>query len=439
MKEEKNIDRLFQETMKDLEAVPSSRVWAGIESKLQKKKRRVIPIWWLSGGVAALLIVSLFLFPFENDDPIKNKINPKEIITTTPEVPVKKVDTSNVNKPFIPSIIKENEVIVARKKSTENTSVTIAEKITPYSPKRDRNKVKEKITSQKGKKGFGEKIIPEHNITNTLLDSIQKTKKENKAKPLFPKKDFIASLNKDSITIKDVSEKWSVTPVFAVLNSSSFSGSSPISTPMEGNSSFSYGVKVNYKINSKWTIQSGVHLQKMSYSTRNSSTVPSASGISAINSVNVKKGVNKFAFGANGLSEVSSSHSEGLMMWLTNDEAVLNQSFDYIELPVEIKYNVISGKNLSASIVTGFSSLFLSSNRINVETENYSQGLGEATNLNSINFSGNFGIDLDYYFNKNWTININPMVKAQLNTFSENSNGFMPYSIGIYSGIKYSF
>ncbi len=59
MKERKNIDRLFQEKLKDFEAVPPENLWENIAEKLKekKKKRRVIPIWWKLSGVAAIFIL----------------------------------------------------------------------------------------------------------------------------------------------------------------------------------------------------------------------------------------------------------------------------------------------------------------------------------------------------------------------------------------------
>lgn len=78
MKEQKNIDRLFQERFKDFEAHPSPEVWAKIKDRLdQKKKRKVIPLWWKLGGAAALLALLFFVgnlyfapssnFPQKND------------------------------------------------------------------------------------------------------------------------------------------------------------------------------------------------------------------------------------------------------------------------------------------------------------------------------------------------------------------------------------
>jgi hypothetical protein len=57
MKEKKHIDRLFNERFKDFEASPPPEVWDRIKAKLKEEEedRKIIPIWWKLGGVAALL------------------------------------------------------------------------------------------------------------------------------------------------------------------------------------------------------------------------------------------------------------------------------------------------------------------------------------------------------------------------------------------------
>ncbi|HEY0090988.1 MAG TPA: hypothetical protein VGB43_00755, partial [Flavobacterium sp.] len=63
MTERKNIDRLFQEKFKDFEVDPPEQAWENIEAELQKKerKRRVIPLWFRLGGIAAALIIGIFI------------------------------------------------------------------------------------------------------------------------------------------------------------------------------------------------------------------------------------------------------------------------------------------------------------------------------------------------------------------------------------------
>ena len=119
----------------------------------------------------------------------------------------------------------------------------------------------------------------------------------------------------------------------------------------------------------------------------------------------------------------------------------LNQEYGYIEVPLEMKYSLTNGK-LGVSLIGGFSTLFLNSNSVFVETSQFSSELGEARNLNAIDFSGNFGFDVDYSINKHLYINISPMLKIYTNTFSdnyENSDNFKPYLFGIYTGLNYRF
>jgi hypothetical protein len=63
MRERKNIERLFQEKFKDFEATPNPLVWENIACKLeskQHKKRGVLPFWYKTAGVAAILLIGFF-------------------------------------------------------------------------------------------------------------------------------------------------------------------------------------------------------------------------------------------------------------------------------------------------------------------------------------------------------------------------------------------
>ena len=55
-------------------------MWDNIAASLDKKhkKRRILPIWWQLGGVAAVFIIGIFLFLPKEDLP-----NSNEIITNT--------------------------------------------------------------------------------------------------------------------------------------------------------------------------------------------------------------------------------------------------------------------------------------------------------------------------------------------------------------------
>lgn len=97
MNEKKDLDRLFQEKFKDFEVAPPEFVWDNIQEILQeKKKRRVIPIWFKLSGVAALLILSgllATLFFNESDNPVNanpvvidnNTTSPADALKASPD------------------------------------------------------------------------------------------------------------------------------------------------------------------------------------------------------------------------------------------------------------------------------------------------------------------------------------------------------------------
>jgi hypothetical protein len=74
-----------------------------------------------------------------------------------------------------------------------------------------------------------------------------------------------------------------------------------------------------------------------------------------------------------------------------------------------------------------------------LESDNLVTEMGEANNVNSLNFSANVGMGLNYEFAPKLQLNIEPVLKYQLNTFSKTAGDFRPYSIGVYSGITFKF
>jgi hypothetical protein len=393
----KNIDRLFQEKLKDYEVSPPNKVWSGIENNLTvlPQKRR-IPIWAKFASIAALLLLfisigAIYLVPTNNFTENLFKVTPSTNST------VKNI--TDTLKPF--------------ESATEQA--TIAKKVINH-------KEKLQISAEKPIDNII-KVDENTSITDnaTTTKSLPKYLPDTKNLPL-PKK------SKNKITKSNVdNSKFTVATIFAPIYMSSFGEGSGIdnqfkNNPSSGNSSYSYGVKVAYQLNKKFTLQSGVNLINLGITTNNVFITP---GVSAV-----------------GLSNISSSPNLGKSTKSSKDElnttGSLNQVFGYVEIPVEVKYNVTNGK-FGVNLVGGFSTLLLNRDEIFVETSDYTQSLGASNNLRSINFSGNFGVDIDYLIRKNLYLNVSPMFKVQTNTFSKNSGSLLPYYLGVYTGINYKF
>lgn len=111
----------------------------------------------------------------------------------------------------------------------------------------------------------------------------------------------------------------------------------------------------------------------------------------------------------------------------------MSQHLGYLEVPLELDYALIDRK-FGLNLVGGFSSLFLLDNSVTLNSGDLTTEVGEANNINNVNFSTNVGFGVNYKFTPTIQLNVEPVFKYQLNTFSEVSGDFRPFTIGVYSG-----
>jgi hypothetical protein len=425
-----NIDKLFKEQLKTLMVTPNKKVWENIEGKLKKKKRRSLPILWFSSGIAALFLLGIFLFSYSNDAVQNKKTDSKQIITTKIKKSIKSIEKIE-DSLFLKNKRNENILVADKSKIRRKNKIKLEKKTV-----RDKNPEKKR---KKDQLTFAENTLEKNKLITSFFtlkrDSVE-DKRIKKRSEKFKKVDLNQYLKtKDSVLIKiSTKNKWSVTPVFAVLNSNSFSNRSPIDEKLtsstKGENTLSYGLKVAYKINNKWSIQSGIHLQEIRFTNNRILVSVADESLNAFNNGSL------FSFNENSNNNFDAFGNSTLTVLSLNGN--LSQNYGYLEIPLEVKYKFISSSKVNSQIVIGFSSLFLNKNEINLSTESFTNTV-HANNLNNINFSSNIGFDVNFVLSEKWSLNLNPMFKTQLNTFNGNSNGFSPFNIGFYSGIKYQF
>jgi hypothetical protein len=197
--------------------------------------------------------------------------------------------------------------------------------------------------------------------------------------------------------------------------------------------SISFGIGVHYAVSKNTVIRTGVNKVVLGYNTNN---VLYSTGLAANNLENIKyssRNVIKFV-NDNVYSLLSTSEKEIQSTNIGN----LNQKIGYYELPIEVSYALLD-KKFGINLIGGFSTLFLNKNVISLESSQSNIVLGEAKNLSQINFSSNIGVGFQYKLAKSFQVKVEPIVKYQLNTFSNNASNFKPLYIGLYSGVIYGF
>ncbi|WP_293305904.1 hypothetical protein [Pedobacter sp. UBA5917] len=100
---DKDFDQLFKDTFADAEVTPSRDLWSNIQSEIAPKKKRIIPIYWLSAA-AVLLIATIGILVYQQQDTVvsggkKLAGNAIEKVKPVVEVPIVKDSVHAVIEP----------------------------------------------------------------------------------------------------------------------------------------------------------------------------------------------------------------------------------------------------------------------------------------------------------------------------------------------------
>lgn len=485
--QQKKIDELFQEKFLNFKEVPSKKVWRAIESSLDKKKRtRMLPIWWQWSGIAAVLALGFFLFSPLMDSPPGEGIlvDTQDTLENTTEGPIDSTAIHAVKKAKAASgALVESSATKAAEATTTSQASLAKEKIIPASHKssvpssdntaKNQQVIADANTAEKNSslkntapfKTIADKTgIPEQNPTrSTLVLSVDSTKTKNDRNHLERKNvlaansvtnekkslfDAIAKQEEEELQ-KRAGTKWSAGPSIAPVYFNALGKGSPIHSifvpnSKSGNINFSYGVSVAYEVSKKLTIRSGIHKVDYGFDTEDVSFSSSLNAISSngqlasidyaptSNSliISSKKVISEKFSTANTAADVTAKSAAR--------EGFMSQQLGYLELPVELNYALFD-KKFGVNLIGGVSSLFLIDNAVSLTAGELTTEIGEANNINELNFSANMGLGFNYKFSPKLRFNLEPIFKYQLNTFSEINGTFRPYSVGVYSGINFSF
>jgi len=146
MKEQKNIERLFQEKFKDFEVLPPQDSWHIIASRLgeKKKKKRIVPFWiQLSGIAASLFIVVSLIWNFSGESDTTEVPNSDDTVVNTESSKI------NSNNSDIASPIKE-AVVYDSKINEQNIDKKAKNSTNQYNEK----SIDEKLVNSKFKNNF---------------------------------------------------------------------------------------------------------------------------------------------------------------------------------------------------------------------------------------------------------------------------------------------
>ncbi len=498
----KNIDQLFKQRLQGMESTPPPAVWANIQEELghNKRDRKVIPLWWKLGGVAAALVL-LFavsnMFISENpdnhilnDDSLVNEVETKfnsqktnddykqektliEEVKTDSEFNNTVINSQNTNVANKPLVNKDaflpKKDVLKTKKHLINSSV--ANIVTTNT----NNTLQKNITIANSKSNIAKNTIAKNNPVSNQITTVVKGNESNIVKDVIAVKegvvitesnklkeeleeDKIIDTEKESIfdaideqkeavakTTDDMpADRWAISPNVAPVYYNTLRQGSSIDPSFSDNTqngevNMSYGINVSYALSPRLTVRSGVSSVNLSYATGGLDLATGDASV-ALQAVTFNDtGIVVTAVDQGALNNVEAgSPFEKLTKKSTSGDVSLTQNISYTEIPAELTYALVN-KKLGINLIGGFSTLLLGNNEVSVTANDFENVLGEANNLSDVSFSTNVGLGLSYQLSRKFKFNVEPMFKYQLNPYTDNSVQFKPYYVGVYSGLSFKF
>lgn len=432
MKEKKYIDRLYQEKFRDFEAAPRDAVWKNIEEKLREKEKRrraAVPLWYRYAGVAALLAFLLMLgdwfLPVAPSASIANEET--ENTTLDPEF-------SPVMTPIVSIGPRENTTV--EKKASAVTAITSTHLIA-LNTAGEEQRITEKATSE---------IVTANAIFDTPVPVADLPVKREEKKSSIPEElkpsifDVLKTSEETEITSNEKRTNFEVSTHVTPIYYGKLGRANPLDVGFNDNRTpevtYSYGVTVAMKISDKMKIRSGVNRVDLSYSSSGIG-YQSVAGVYPVRNASLVKvtdpEVKMVTGNVNNRTRSSTNRTPAGIFTQGN----LNQKMGYIEVPVEFEINLWESK-VELNLIGGGSTLFLEANEVTLNTGSISAA-GKADNLNEVSFSANLGLGVDYNLSEKFKLNLEPMLKYQIQTFDAPTGEVQPYFFGVYTGFSYKF
>lgn len=434
-----NIDIVFRNGLKDFEVLPPPEVWDNIHPHIKTRKKSYI---FLKAAALITILLTLSFLAYrwssevstgiENNVTALNEEAGSSDISPTTDIPVNvavnKINSIESVRKSLISDIPEN-VIESENQMIQSPDVAYL----PETGSLSMNSVR-----------------PVSSIFSAPLKSWQINSFENK--------------KTDQYYLQDISpekspERWSIAAMASPTYYSRFnSGNSDLSKELVASEqpviSYSGGVAFTYKINKRFSIQSGLYYSSLD---QDVTGVVSYGGFQKYD--NTKGDHNFEVLTTNG--NIYTNNSDVFLMAGGKGDRIITsftkdvfdpqkaslqyinnkmrQNLSYLEMPVVLRYKVVD-KSIDLNLIGGVSYNLLVNNSAYTTVDGGKYPIGKTAGLNPMSLSSLLGMGMEYNFTGNLSLNFEPTFRYYLNPFNE-TTGLRnhPYSFGIFSGISYKF
>ena len=456
MNRNNNIDDVFKSGMANYSETPPAYVWGAIEGKLQgvRSHRKVVVFWRSVAAAAVIGFIFLGGLIWHNLSDREHLAQLKTVENPVAKHPVSESLVSETEPPGTegqsPFVTEENNVIDHADVRAKAIYARARNTLTAYN-------------SSNNNAGYLKKLAP-HAVTsvgdygNVDATNVFHEKNAEAVSKVYNRMLFAHRATGHN-HIDDKERKvlrFALGGQFSPSYSYRETGNGNSAVNEEGIMSYTGGINLSIKTRKKWVVETGVYYAQVGQKFSNPLAVnkssdyfygqaPNQAGVKSTgpnlsNSMgNIKLSPSSeqklYEDAAVANSFLKLNESGDSYGWEDLSDISIRQELNYIEVPLLLRYNLIDEK-FGLSVSGGMSTNFLIGNNAYQSDKK----IGEIEGINSVSYSAIVGFGVRTPIFKSLDFNFEPKLKYFMNSVS-NADGsdYKPYSIGVFTGISYTF
>lgn len=469
-KNNKHIDDLFRDNLKEFEESPPVYAWDRLKDDLLqiRRRKRVLYLQWAAAAAAIIIafIAGYYVATSSFDQQIAEESEiPSSIESNTPTtdpaesdaIPTEKIAASDDQIARPATSVRTTE---KRPETESNNSKEILAEVQTMKQNIPSENIHEKES------GIGEDPTPEMVITEEIQNDRVNITTEKQF--ISPEGELIENTDKEVQTenlpdreidlFDDIQKEknmrnglWKLggkfAPVYSYRNISIATedlpdnvipGESYYNNSENGLYAFAAGLDITYNSEKRWGFQTGLFYSKLGQviedviafrypGEKYEFYISTSTGPLEINSSDISNNIDQ--------GEIRED-STGNLLYINSD---IYQNFAYIEVPVILNYNLLD-QRFSVNLSGGLSPGFMVDNTAYFRLDGEQLTLDRTEEFYPVIYNGLVGLGVGYAINSGFHINLNPVFKYSLRSIrKDHSIEYHPYSISLFTGISYTF
>lgn len=464
---EHNTDQLFTR-LKELKTQPSPGVWKGIEKELDKKKKRLVPLFLRIGAAASVVIAAGLFWLFNESD---SRVDSGSLVVSEQQVESDPNDAGGVTKQtkrdssvggndsdILPASGSDMPVLAEKSEIRQEGTLQTASVSGDIKVAGSTGSIPDAQNLSAPQTATTEKMMPL--IGDHIFDGVNISPPDRLYATQNHEETFVVTTYNDSEE-KPASGHLIIggeySPTYSFRN---VSGSAPGSVDENGLKAAGGGLALAMNVNTRWQIETGVRYatmgQEVTTTVRServySITMDTYSGGSLDNSINEISLANSMGTVRTDLSPVASNDFAGFQkaptgyvelksnLMESSDSPVLEQSLGYLQIPVTVRYLLTPESTIGVFLSGGFSTNWLVDNDAYLQRSGQKQRIGETSGLSDVGFSTHAGVAFSVPVFKGLRFRMEPRIDYFISDIGKDTPGdYRPYSFGVFTGVFYEW